>query len=90
MEAGAHRFLIDFSGGDLGYYVSDPAQLELVVSTSNGKVVRTSVAANPHIDGVRALFDIALKPGQTADLRAFLRAGEKTLTETWTTVWTEP
>jgi periplasmic glucans biosynthesis protein len=90
MEAGAHRFLIDFSGGDLGYYVSDPAQLELVVSTSNGKVARTSVAANPHIDGVRALFDIALKPGQTADLRAFLRAGEKTLTETWTTVWTEP
>jgi glucans biosynthesis protein len=90
VESGAHRFLVDFSGGDLGYYVSDPSQVELVVSTSNGKVVRTSVAANPHIEGIRGSFDIAIKSGQTADLRAFLRAGDKTLTETWTSVWTEP
>jgi glucans biosynthesis protein len=90
IEPGAHRFLVDFSGGDLAYYVSDPSQVELVVSTSNGTVIRTGVVANPHIEGIRAQFDIALKPGQTADLRAFLRAGDKTLTETWTYVWTEP
>jgi glucans biosynthesis protein len=90
IEPGAHRFLVDFAGGDLGYYVSDPSQVELVVSASNGRVVRTSVFANPHIDGVRALFDVAIKPGQTSDLRAFLRAGDRTLTETWTYVWSEP
>ena len=89
IEAGAHRFLVDFAGGDLGYYVPDPSQVELVVSASNGKIVRTSVFANPHIEGLRALFDVAIKPGQTSDLRAFLRAGDRTLTETWSYIWTE-
>ena len=39
IEPGAHRFLVDFAGGDLGYYVPDPSQVELVVSASNGKIV---------------------------------------------------
>jgi glucans biosynthesis protein len=90
IRPGTQRFLVDFAGGDLGYYVSDPAQVELVVSASNGQVVRASLAANPHIEGLRALFDVAIKPGQIADLRAFLRAGDRTLTETWTYPWISP
>ena len=39
--AGATRFLIDFSGGDLGYYLSDPTMVEIVASTSAGRVTRT-------------------------------------------------
>lgn len=90
IEPGTHRFLIDFAGGDLAYYVSDPSQVEVVASTSVGRVVRASISANPHIDGLRALFDVAVKPGATADLRAFLRVGARTLTETWTYPWSAP
>jgi glucans biosynthesis protein len=90
IRAGTQRFLVDFAGGDLEYYVADPAQVELVVTASNGQVVRATLTANAHIDGLRALFDVAAKPGQTADLRAFLRAGDRTLTETWTYPWRAP
>ena len=82
--AGARRFLVDFAGGDLAYYVEDPGQVEVVATAVNGQVLRMSIAANPHIDGLRALFDVAVKPGETADLRLFLRVGTRTLTETWT------
>jgi glucans biosynthesis protein len=31
----------------------------------------------------RLMFDVALAPGKTLDLRAFLRLGVESLTETW-------
>ncbi|ATQ67611.1 MULTISPECIES: glucan biosynthesis protein [Methylosinus] len=87
---GAQRFIVDFAEGELSYFVNDPSQVEAVVTTSKGSVIRSSVAANPHIDGLRAMFDVVTKPGETADLRAFLKAGPRTLTETWTYPWTAP
>lgn len=90
LDPDAHRFIVDFAGGDLAYYVTDPGQVEAVATTSAGRVLRVSVAANAHIDGLRALFDVSAKPGQTADLRLFLRAHGRTLTETWTYPWTAP
>lgn len=87
---GARRFMVDFAGGDLAYHVGDPAQVEAVATTSAGRITRVNVSANPHIDGMRAFFDVSLKPGETADLRLFLRAGGRTLTETWTYPWTAP
>lgn len=84
------RFLVDFAGGDLAYYVADPGKIEAVVSTTRGTVTRTNVQANPSINGLRAMIDIVLNPGETADLRLFLRAGGRTLTETWTCPWTAP
>jgi len=58
---GARRFLIDFAGGDLAYYVNDPSQVEAVASTSTGRVLRTSVIVNPHVNGLRAFLDVAVK-----------------------------
>lgn len=87
---GTHRFIIDFAGGELGYFVNDPSQVELVATASKGVVIRSSVAANPHIEGLRAMFDVTVKSGETCDLRAFLKAGTQTLTETWTFPWTAP
>jgi glucans biosynthesis protein len=84
------RFLIDFAGGDLGYYLSDPAQVEVVPWTKVGKITRTFVVPNEHTRGFRGAFDVKLEPGQSTDLRAFLRAGNKALTETWTFPWTAP
>jgi glucans biosynthesis protein len=49
--------------------------------------LRSSVVANVVTQGIRATIDVQVDPGQTADLRAFLRASDRTLTETWTFPW---
>ena len=82
------RFLIDFSGGDLAYYLADPKGLEIVPSVSAGRVTATSLVPNLHVKGFRAAIDVTLdRPGRSADVRAFLRVGDRTLSETWTSPW---
>jgi glucans biosynthesis protein len=89
-EKGFRRFLIDFAGGNLGFYLVDPALVQLVANASNGRIVATSVIPNEHSGGFRAALDLRIEPGQSTDLRAYLRAGERALTETWTYPWTAP
>jgi glucans biosynthesis protein len=84
---GATRFLIDFSGGDLGYFLSDPTLIQVVATTSAGRVLRTFLATNAYVSGFRAGVDIAIDPGQSCDVRVFLRSANKALTETWTFPW---
>jgi glucans biosynthesis protein len=86
-EANARRFIIDFAGGDLGYFLHDPGLVEVVPSTSQGRIVRSSVVPNVVTQGIRATIDVQVDAGQTADLRAFLRAADRALTETWTFPW---
>jgi periplasmic glucans biosynthesis protein len=85
--AGTTRFLIDFSGGDLSYYMSDPSLVETVATASTGRILGTFLTPNTHTRGFRAGVDVAVDPGQSTDLRVFLRAGPKALTETWTFPW---
>ena len=87
---GSRRFLIDFTGGDLAYYVPDSSQLSVVPTSTNGKITRSFLVPNPHIGGFRAGIDIELAAGQSTDLRAFLRSGDRALTETWTFPWKAP
>src|ERR1700722_13852967 len=84
---GATRFLIDFSGGDLSYYMSDPSLVETVATASAGRILRTFLTPNTHTRGFRAGVDVTVDPGLSTDLRVFLRAGPKALTETWTFPW---
>jgi periplasmic glucans biosynthesis protein len=81
------RFIVDFAGGNLPYYLADPAQVQLVPSTSAGTITHTFIVPNDHTKGFRAAIDVKLEPGQSTDLRAFLKAGNRTLTETWTYPW---
>lgn len=81
------RFIIDFAGGNLPYYLGAPDQVQLVPSTSAGQITNTFIMPNDHINGFRAAIDVKLEPGQSTDLRAFLKAGNRTLTETWTYPW---
>jgi glucans biosynthesis protein len=81
---GARRFIVDFTGGDLEYHLGEPEKVELVPSISQGRVLRSFIVPNPKTEGFRAFIDVAVEPGQSADLRAFLRTGQKALTETWT------
>lgn len=84
---GSRRFIIDFTGGDLAFYANDPELVEVVPTTSQGKILRSFIVPNSHTQGFRAIIDVQLEPGQSADLRAFLRTGTRALTETWTFPW---
>ena len=87
VDVGSRRFIVDFAGGDLAYYLKDPNMVDISASASVGKVTRTFLMVNPHIDGFRAMIDIEVPPGQSTDVRAFLHAGPKVLTETWLKPW---
>ena len=84
---GSRRFIIDFAGGDLAYYAQDPQVVEVVPTTTQGRILRAFVVPNSHIKGFRAIIDLELAAGQSTDLRAFLRMGTRALTETWTYPW---
>ncbi|HRK23999.1 MAG TPA: glucan biosynthesis protein G [Beijerinckiaceae bacterium] len=85
--AGSTRFIIDFAGGDLAFQMLAPQSVQIVASASVGKVTRAALMPNPSIQGFRAMIDIEAPPGQLTDLRAFLKAGSRVLTETWTYPW---
>ncbi len=87
---GSRRFIIDFSGGDLAYFTADPSLVTVVPTTTHGRILRSFLVPNPHINGFRAGIDIELPSGQSTDLRAFLKAGNRALTETWTFPWKAP
>lgn len=88
-QAPAHatRFIIDFAGGDLEYHTSQPDAVQVVPSATHARITRTFLVPNPQTRGFRAGIDVVGEAGQTADLRAFLRIGNRALTETWTFPW---
>lgn len=87
VPANATRFIVDFVGGDLEYYLSQPELVQVVPSASNARITRTFLVPNSQTRGFRAAMDVVGEAGQTADLRAFLRTGNRALTETWTFPW---
>ena len=87
VNAGARRFIVDFAGGDLDYHLKQPEKVEIVPSIAYGRIDRAFIVPNPKTSGFRAFIDIVVEPGQLAEMRAFLRSGDKTLTETWSYPW---
>lgn len=80
---GAHRYIIDFVGGDLPYFLADPAQVQVAPSISNGQILRSFLMPNGPAKGFRAVVDVQAPPGLSADLRVYLKSGARALTETW-------
>lgn len=84
--ANGMSFLIDFDTMTTAPTPMDQVQLEL--SAQGGHVPHSEVQANPFTHGYRAAFEvIAEDPGQSVELRAFLRQGDRVLTETWSYLW---
>ncbi len=81
------RFIVDFTDGNLTFFHKAPDQVQVVPSISNGRILRTFLVPNPQTGGFRAAIDVEVPVGQSADIRAFLRAGTRALTETWTYPW---
>lgn len=87
VTAGARRFIVDFAGGDLDYHLRQPEKVSIVPSIAYGRIDRAFLVPNPKTTGFRAFIDIVVEPGQIAEMRAFLKSGDKTLTETWSYPW---
>lgn len=78
------RFAVDFAGGDFAL-LEPKALVEVVVTTSSGRIETTSARPLDAIQGWRAMFDVvpeaaSMKP---LSLRMYLRANGQPLTETW-------
>lgn len=77
------RFVIDWGGEDLREH---PETLELVATARGGTVVRTRVEPDPELGVVRSTFDVAPET-DAIELRAFLRRGDRAVSETWSYLW---
>jgi periplasmic glucans biosynthesis protein len=89
-SADSRRFMVDFAGGDLGYRLSAPSTVTVVPTAVGGQILRSFLTPNQRAGGFRAALDVALDKGQNCELRLFLRADGRALTETWTLPWTAP
>ncbi len=87
----SRRFVVDFSGGELGQ-LGPTAGVEPVITASRGEVEITSARPLASVSGYRAMFDLKPMDASTdpIDLRLYLRLGERTLSETWLYQWTPP
>ena len=57
--------------------------MQVAPSISNGQVLRSFLTPNAVAKGFRAVVDVQIPPGQSADLRIYLKSGPRALTETW-------
>jgi periplasmic glucans biosynthesis protein len=84
------RFLVDFAGDNLAALGPKPA-VEGVVSVGGGRVIGPiGVERTPVAGTLRAQFTVRRDADQPVELRAFLRHGADTLTETWSYRWEQP
>lgn len=87
----SQRFVVDFSGGDLAMIGKD-TKIKPVLETSAGRIEITSVRPQHAINGFRCMFDV-VPPDETQqpiNLRLYLEADGRPLSETWIYQWTPP
>jgi glucans biosynthesis protein len=87
----SQRFAVDFAGGDLSM-IGAGTEIKPVLSTSAGRIEITSVRPQHSINGFRCMFDV-VPPDDTQNpinLRMYLEADGRPLTETWVYQWTPP
>ncbi len=81
------RFIVDFTGGNLDYYLKDPSLVRVVASARTAKIIRTFLVPNPKTNGFRAMIDVQFEKDQVGVVDAVLKCDDKTLTETWNYGW---
>jgi glucans biosynthesis protein len=87
-DAARTRFVLNFAGGDLDYFIRDIKNLRADISASDGKIENIRVISDPENDGVRVFFDLIHDNDATSsNLRVFLLHKDKVLSETWTMPW---
>lgn len=87
----SRRFAIDFAGGSLAA-LGKNVKVEPVIEVSRGNVRIPSARPLQAINGYRAIFDLEPldESPEPVNLRLYLRADGKPLTETWMYQWSLP
>lgn len=80
---GAYRFAVDFAGGPLAALPADTAVRGVVTGQDGTRVIAQSVAYVPELRQWRLSILARSADGKALALRAFLKRGGNTLTETW-------
>ena len=85
------RFVVDFAGENLAR-LPKGSKVEPVITTSRGAIEITSARPLSAIRGYRAMFDLKSVEGsaEPVNMRLYLSAGGKALSETWMYQWTPP
>jgi glucans biosynthesis protein len=82
----SYRYVVDFEGPGLRS-IPEEIVLQGVVSSrspdGDAEVIEQQVQKNPVTGGWRLVFQVRPRGNAPVDLRAFLRRGEQSLTETW-------
>ena len=87
-DAGRTRFVLNFAGGDLDYFIGDAKNMRADVSASEGKIENIRVMPDSENGGVRVFFDLVNDgEARSSNLRVFLLHKDKVLSETWTMPW---
>ena len=87
----AWRFAVDFAGGPLAALDWRQAKVEPRISLTSGRAEIVSARPLAALKGARVMFDVV--PAETLDpitIRLYLKAGERSLSETWLYEWVPP
>lgn len=85
-EAGSYRFYVDFAGGAIDKLKPRAAVTANVTAAEGGQVLEHFVEYNEAIKGWRLSVLARPASGRPLALRAYLREGENTISETWSYV----
>ena len=83
LGATARGFVIDFDGDTLNALPATANVEAIVTSGPGGVVIEKHTQKNPVTGGWRASFHVRLTGASPTELRAFLKHGPDTVTETW-------
>lgn len=81
---GAYRIIVDFTGGDLARIPADASVTGSVTAHEQGEILEQYVEYNAPLKAWRLSMLAKPAEGKPLDVRAFLTAGDHTLSETWT------
>ena len=85
--ADARRLIVDFTGGDLAYYLKHPDLVRIVANAQRAQVVRSFLVPNPKIGGFRAMIDVKFEHETVGTIQCLLQAEGKQITENWHYAW---
>lgn len=79
---GLRKFVVEFAGAPLTALEPD-AEIKAVVTAARGQIIRPFAEPIPRSDRWRIQFDLMAGGPEPVELRAYLRQGDETLSETW-------
>jgi glucans biosynthesis protein len=79
---GTVKYVVDFRGGKLPQYMRR-GDIDFSVTAASGTIERAVAYPVVDTDMWRLMFDYTAASDNPADIRAYLRRGEETLSETW-------